>query len=94
MSELIQCPICKRDVPDEYQEKHHLTPKRKKGKETVLVCCNCGDMLHQLFTNKELAKKYNNIEKIVANAEVQKWIEWVSKKPNSFSVCMKTKKKR
>jgi len=93
----IECPICTRDVPERYQEKHHLTPKSKGGskKETVLVCCNCGDMLHKLFTNKELKKKYNTIEAILSHPDVQKWVSWVKeKKPNDFSVCMATKKRK
>ena len=88
----IICPICERDVPTEYQEQHHLIPKQKKGRKTVVVCCNCGDMLHKLFTNQELAKKYNTIENINLNESVQKWAKWANKKPNDFSICMKTKK--
>lgn len=94
MSEEISCPICKRITPSEYLEKHHFIPRSKKGKETVLVCCSCGDMLHKLFTNKELAKKYNSLETILASEDVQKWVAWVSKKPNDFSICMAAKKKK
>lgn len=94
MNDNIQCPICKRDVPNEYQEKHHLVPKCRKGKETITLCCNCGDMLHKIFTNKELEKEYNSLDKILSKREVKNWIKWVSKKNHSFSVCMKSKKKR
>jgi len=92
--ENIICPICKRDTPSEHQEKHHLTPKSQKGKGTVKVCRSCGDMVHKLFTLKELKNNYNTIEKIVAHPDVQKWIQWVQKKPNDFSICMARKKKR
>jgi len=92
--ENIICPVCKRNIPPCYQEKHHLIPKQKKGKETINLCCNCGDMLHKLFTNKELIKKYNTLEKILANSEVQNWIKWICKKPNDFSICMATKKRK
>ena len=90
----IECPICKRDVPPEYQEKHHLVPKAKKGKETVIVCCSCGDQLHQIFTNKELTKQYNTVAKILANDKIQKWVKWIQKRPDHYSVCMARKKKR
>jgi len=90
----IQCPICKRDTPKNCQEKHHLVPKAKKGKETVLVCCDCGDMLHQLFTVKELTKQYNTIEKILASDKIKSWIEWISKRPGQFGFCMRAKKRR
>jgi len=94
MDEIIECPICTRDTPACYQERHHLVPRAKKGKITIRICCNCGDMLHKLFTNKELAKKFNTLEKILAQPEVQKWIAWVKNKPDDFSICMKAKKKR
>jgi len=51
-------------------------------------------MLHNLFTNKELKKKYNSLETILANKDVQNWIKWIKKKPNDFVICMATKKRR
>ena len=90
----MHCQICDRDTPENFLEKHHLTPKAKHGAklDTIFVCCNCGDQLHQLFTNKELAKTYNTLEKILANEKIIKWIKWIQNKPNDFSVCMKKKK--
>lgn len=93
MSEFI-CPICKREIPDKYIEKHHLVPKSKKGKEFILVCINCGDMLHQLIDNKDMAKNFNNLGVILTRDDVQKYVNWVQKRPNNFSVTMATKKKR
>ena len=90
----ITCPICHRLTLRQHQEKHHLVPKVKGGKETLLLCKCCGDMLHKLFTIKELEKKYNTLESIQGNADVKKWASWISKKPNDFSVCMATKKRR
>ena len=100
------CPICKRVVPEGKWEKHHLTPaclsKRNKYKkvlgdnidEKLLLCVNCGDQLHNLFSEKELAEDYNTLVKILACPSVQEWVGWVSKKPNDFSICMKTKKRK
>ena len=89
------------------EERHHLIPscisKRnkytkmpqlEKGKETISICCNCHDQIHKLFTEKELADNYNTLELIMSDEKVQKWIKWIQNKPNDFSVCMKTKKKR
>ena len=90
----ITCPICRRDTPADSQEKHHLVPKAKQGKITILLCRSCGDMLHQIFTNKELAKKYNTLETILADERVQKWAEWIKKKPDDFTICMARKKRR
>jgi len=103
----IVCPICKRDTPEEYQEEHHLIPRSirkrnkysklpeiKKGQDTVVVCVDCGDQLHQLFNEKELADNYRTIVAIVSNEEVQNWVKWIQKKPNNFGVNMRIKKGR
>lgn len=90
----IICLICDRTVQPEYIEGHHTVPKSKKGKKKVDVCCSCGDQIHILFTNKELAKKYNTIEALLSDPRVQKWREWIQKKPNNFGVCIKRKKRR
>lgn len=94
MCEISQCPICTRIVPEDCWEKHHLTPKCKKGKETVNVCVSCGDMIHKLIPLNLLKTEYNSIEKLLSHPDIQKWITWVQKKPNDFSICMKRKKKR
>ena len=86
------CQICKRNIPDELMEKHHLVPKCRKGRETTSVCISCGDAIHQFCTPKELEKKYNTLEKLLAHEKIQNWIVWISKKKPDHSVCMKRKK--
>lgn len=101
------CQICKRETPDGLMENHHLIPrslsKRKKFVKwfknrdnlvTIKSCRSCSDQVHQLFTEKELAENYNTPEKLLANEKIQEWIKWIRKKPNDFSVCMKSKKKK
>jgi len=103
----IICPICKRNTPEHYQEKHHLIPrgicKRNKyakkqqiieDNNTLDLCVSCGDFLHKVFTIKDLADNYNTLDKILANEDIQNWASWISKKLNDFTICMKTKKKR
>jgi C4-type Zn-finger protein len=69
------CPVCRREVPLEFQEKHHLVPKSKKGKETIILCRSCGDQLHKLFTNKQLEKTYKTIEAILSNEKYETLLE-------------------
>lgn len=72
-------------------------PKQKelicRPKDTIRICIDCADMLHQLFTNKELATEYNSLEKILAVPRIQKWIKWIKNK-EKFGIFMKTKKRR
>jgi glutaredoxin-related protein len=90
---LNQCQLCCRDTPAQYLEKHHLIPKSKNGKNVVYFCCDCGDQVHKFFTNKELQTRYNSIDSLKSDANVNKWIKWVSKK-KIFGFCMRTKKKK
>lgn len=69
--------------------------KRKRATanfESLEVCCGCGDILHQFFSNKQLEKEYNTLDKILKNDKVIKWIKWIQNKPNDFRVCMRRKK--
>jgi len=105
--DFIICSICKRNTPTNLVEEHHLIPRSiasrnkyakmsqlENGKETISVCCDCGNQIHQLFTEKELADTYNTLEKLLSHEQMQKWIKWVSKKTNDFAICMKTKKRK
>ena len=87
------CTLCDRETPAVYQEKHHLIPKSKKGKITTVVCIDCGNQVHRLFTLKQLRNEYNTIEKLKSDPRVMKWIKWISKN-KKFGVCHKTKKRR
>jgi len=88
----MNCSICKRDTPDQCIEKHHLIPKAKKGKECIDVCCDCGNMIHQLFDNKFLAKSLNTLALLLSNDKIQKWVNWIQNKPG-FGFCMARKKR-
>jgi hypothetical protein len=63
---------------------HHLVPKCKKGKETVSLHRVCHDKIHATFTDKELARDYNTIEKLMADERIVKFAKWVAKRPQNF----------
>jgi len=90
------CSLCEREVPKKHQEHHHLTPVSKKGRksERIMVCHDCGNQIHTLFSNRQLADTYNTLEKLKSNEHMQKWIKWISTKSVFSSVCMKKKKGR
>jgi 5-methylcytosine-specific restriction endonuclease McrA len=93
-SETKICALCGRKTPHEYLEKHHLIPRSKSGKITALFCCDCGNQVHVLFSNKELQQQYNSIESLQSNKRVKEWISWIRHKPNKFGICMKSKKRK
>lgn len=90
------CPICERDTPGKYWEKHHLEPRggkgRGKGAPTEYMCGDCHDFLHMHFSNTDLRKIYNSLDKILEHETVQKWMGWIKKQ--KFSVCHRKPKKK
>ena len=79
------CPLCGRDLESSQSKNlHHLIPHSKKGKETVLLHKICHRKIHSVFTNKELARYYHTIKRILENHEMRKFVEWVSNKDIDF----------
>lgn len=86
------CLLCSRESAfKEHFEKHHLTPRCKKGKRTIDVCIDCGNQIHKLFTIKELCA-LNTLDLLLNHPRVKKWSLWVKNRP--IGICMKSKKKR
>ena len=68
------CAMCERDMP---LTKHHLIPRethkglKKKGAGAeqlgcaIMICRPCHSAIHRTLTNKELASKYNSLEKLM-----------------------------
>jgi len=78
------CPICDRVIPDSQKDAHHLVPKSKGGKATEYLHRICHKQIHALFTETELATQLNHAAILREHAEMQKFIQWVKTKPNSF----------
>ena len=79
----MQCQLCDRKL--EKLTVHHLVPrqavKRKQADpgETIDICSACHRQIHSLYSNKELAKNLNTIEKLQAEPKMQKFLTWVRK---------------
>ena len=83
----IYCPLCDREIPlDVPKSLHHLIPKSKGGKggPTVLLHYICHKQIHLLFKENELAKNLNNIEDLKSHPKLEKFINWVKKRPPKF----------
>ena len=90
----LTCSLCAREIPSKgYAEWHHLVPKSKDGKDKVLVCVDCGNQIHLLFTNNELRDTYNTIEALRSDERVCKYIAWIRKR-KEFGYCAKEKKRK
>lgn len=83
------CELCERMV--DALTVHHLYPKsqgRRAGKKlqqlpTMRTCRACHRQIHALFSNKELARELDSIEKLRAHPAMEKFLTWVKKQdPN------------
>ena len=74
---------------------HHLVPKTFKGKETIPVHIVCHTKIHSVFTERELLNHYHTVERIREHPEMEKFINWISKKEPDYRVRnVTTRKKR
>ena len=85
------CELCKRKEVE--VTRHHLIPvtrhKNKKTKQetthherhtVVPLCLPCHNHLHHIFTEKELERDFNTVEKLLAHEEVDKFVKWIAKR--------------
>jgi hypothetical protein len=78
------CPLCGRDIPSEQRDEHHLTPKVKGGRVTKHMHRICHRQIHALFSEAELARRYNSVEALLEHEDVRKFVAWVKSKPGDF----------
>lgn len=84
-NEINTCPLCKRNLKEGISsDKHHLIPKSQGGKEVILLHRVCHQKIHSLFSEKELAKKYNTIPLLLSHEGIKNFVKWVQKKPIDF----------
>ena len=79
------CILCKREIPKNQMEAHHLIPKSKGGEHTEYLHSICHRQIHALFTETELAVHFNTPEALIADPEIAKFIAWVKTKPIEFN---------
>lgn len=89
------CPLCKREIIDD-SETHHLIPRLKGGNKgpTVELHRICHSKIHSIFTERMLQIKFNTIEVLLENDEIQKFVKWVANKPSNFFDGSKENNKR
>lgn len=77
------CPLCGRPL-GERRERHHLVPRLKGGRETVLLHPICHRKIHSLFGEAELARRYASIAALRAHPEIGRFVHWLDGKPADF----------
>jgi hypothetical protein len=72
---------------------HHPIPKSRGGRETVPMHPICQQTLMANFTNSELQRHGMNVEGLLADPNIRKFVDWVAKKDPDFTATI-TKKQR
>lgn len=94
----LACKLCARtELP---LTRHHLIPRAHHNKartkrefsrvdmktDIALLCRPCHSQIHRLFDNHQLASYYHTIERLQQHSEVQKFINWVKKRPAGLKI--------
>ena len=89
------CPLCAREIPARLESKHHLVPKLKGGAHGTVVVLHraCHSKIHAVFTEAELARTFDTIEKILGNPEMDKFAKWIAKRPIDFDDGTKSRRR-
>ena len=71
------CGLCERFVST--VSLHHLIPKEEGGRHgaTVPLCQPCHSTIHLTYSNKELAREFNTLDKLKAAPALQKYLNWI-----------------
>jgi len=72
---------------------HHPVPKSRGGRDVVPMHPICQQTLIANFTNSELQRHGMDVEGLLLNPNVRKFVDWVAKKDPDFTATL-TKKQR
>jgi 5-methylcytosine-specific restriction enzyme A len=76
-----RCALCQREVPIHLITQHHLKPKEKGGtaEHKTPMCKPCHKQLHAMFSNNDLAKRYDSLEALRRAPALQPFLKWIRK---------------
>jgi len=72
---------------------HHPIPKSRGGRDVVPMHAVCQQMLITSFTNSELQRHGMDVEGLLANPDVRKFVDWVANKDPDFTATIAKKKR-
>ena len=64
---------------------HHPVPKSRGGRDVVTMHPICQQTLIANFTNTELQRHAMDVDALLANPNVRKFVDWVAKKEPDFT---------
>jgi hypothetical protein len=79
----VECWLCSRPL-GETTVLHHPVPKSRGGREVVPMHPICQQTLIANFSNSELQRHGLDVEAILMNPDMRKFVDWVAKKEPDF----------
>jgi hypothetical protein len=81
---VVPCWLCGRPMGETIVW-HHPVPKSRGGRDTVPMHPICQQTLIANFTNSELQRHAMDVEALLANPAVRKFVDWVANKDPDFT---------
>ena len=78
------CWLCGRR-PGQTTAWHHPVPKSRGGREVVPMHPVCQQTLVANFTNSELQRYGTDVDAVLANPNMRKFVDWIAKKDPDFT---------
>ena len=72
---------------------HHPVPKSRGGRDVVPMHPICQQTLITNFTNSELQRYAMDVDAILANPNMRKFVDWVAKKEPDFTAATAKKQR-
>ena len=89
---VVVCWLCSRPT-GETIVLHHPVPKSRGGRDTVPMHPICQQTLTANFTNSELQRHGMDVDVLLADLRIRKFVDWVANKDPDFTATI-TKKQR
>jgi len=83
-SAVIACWLCGRPTGKTIVW-HHPVPKSRGGRDVVPMHPICQQTLTANFTNSELQRNGTDVEALLANPNIRKFVDWVANKAPDFT---------
>ena len=72
---------------------HHPVPKSRGGRDVVPMHAICQNTLTTNFTNSELQRYGMDVEGLLANPTIRKFVDWVANKDPDFTAATAKKQR-
>jgi hypothetical protein len=88
----VECWLCSRPL-GKTTVLHHPVPKSRGGREVVPMHPICQQTLIANFSNSELQRHGLDVEAILINPDMRKFVDWVARKEPDFHAAPAKKKR-